>query len=118
MENEADERASIEAYRTHDIDAEQRKGSGANKRRRERKQFLYKRKSVPCQDCGVRYPPYVMDFDHVRGDKVMDISDMISAAVSWDVLIAEVAKCEVVCANCHRIRTYTRGLDSFEPVCL
>ena len=41
-----------------------------NRRRRERgKDYVDTLKRVPCADCGVEYPPYVMDFDHVRGEK-------------------------------------------------
>lgn len=65
-------------------------------------------KSVPCTDCGVQYPPYIMDFDHVNGDKLMEVSRLLRRRVSLDVLKAEVAKCEVVCSNCHRERTYQR----------
>jgi hypothetical protein len=66
-------------------------------------------KSRPCADCGVRYPPYVMDFDHVRGTKLWAIGEK-KGAVSTAALLAEIAKCEVVCANWHRIRTYRRRM--------
>jgi hypothetical protein len=67
-------------------------------------------KDVPCKDCGVKYPPYVMDFDHLpEFEKVDNIPRMINKRVSMDILLAEIAKCEVVCSNCHRIRTMTRG---------
>ena len=61
-------------------------------------------KSVPCLDCGGSFPHYVMDFDHVRGEKLFDIGQGRSR--SERVLRAEMAKCEVVCANCHRERTH------------
>jgi hypothetical protein len=61
-------------------------------------------KSVPCMDCGASYPPYVMDFDHVRGKKLFDIGRMRSQTAAK--IMSEIAKCDVVCANCHRIRTY------------
>jgi hypothetical protein len=48
-----------------------------------------------------------MDFDHhAPGSKTLAIGE--SALVSTARLLAEIAKCEVVCANCHRIRTFTR----------
>lgn len=62
-------------------------------------------KAVPCVDCGVQYPPYAMDFDH-RGDKRDAVAHMVSGRCSEQTLREEIAKCEVVCANCHRIRTY------------
>lgn len=63
-------------------------------------------KSVPCKDCGQSFPPCVMDFDHVVGNKVRDVSNGVGIGWSKKKILAEVAKCEVVCANCHRIRTF------------
>ena len=61
----------------------------------------------PCVDCGGTFHPYAMDFDHVGDDKVKDVSDLIQCA-SWQAVLDEIAKCELVCANCHRVRTYNR----------
>lgn len=73
------------------------------------KEDIRKLKSVPCADCGDEYPWYVMDFDHLPGTiKEENISRMISNRVSWSRIRAEIDKCDVVCANCHRIRTYLR----------
>ena len=65
-------------------------------------------KSVQCKDCGVQYEHYVMEFDHLGSSKLDNISDMVSASVSINKLLAEIEKCEVVCANCHRRRTWSR----------
>lgn len=66
-------------------------------------------KSVtPCVDCNTTFPPECMDFDHVVGDKVAGIAYMISRSYPRDSIVAEMAKCELVCANCHRIRTRRR----------
>ena len=68
-------------------------------------------KDVPCTDCGELHPPYVMDFDHLDPTtKVMSVADMVTRNVSLVTLMAEIAKCEVVCANCHRIRTHDMDL--------
>ena len=67
-------------------------------------------KSRPCPDCGGHFPPVVMDFDHVKGNKRGIISRMTSAPMSGAKLLAEIDKCEVVCANCHRLRTLQRRL--------
>lgn len=67
--------------------------------------FMDNLKKGPCADCGVQYPPYVMDFDHV-GEKSLKISE--SFQTSSTRLLNEIAKCELVCANCHRIRTHER----------
>jgi len=63
-------------------------------------------KNRPCADCGVRYPYYVMDFDHVRGGKRFNVSEGAASQVTVENLLEEIAKCDVVCANCHRERTY------------
>lgn len=72
------------------------------------KAFIDDAKSHPCADCGNRYPPYVMDFDHVRGKKLMAVSRLRVVSGTLGKLQAEIAKCEVVCSNCHRIRTHQR----------
>lgn len=64
-------------------------------------------KDVPCTDCGVKYPYYVMQFDHT-GDKNFTIGVYARQALAAERLIEEIAKCEVVCANCHAERTHTR----------
>jgi hypothetical protein len=71
-------------------------------------------KEKPCVDCGVWYPPYIMDFDHVAGEKVDDICNLRKAA-GWQSILDEIAKCEVVCANCHRARTHFRRLGQLLP---
>lgn len=66
------------------------------------------KETTPCADCGVLYPYYVMDFDHVRGAKVTTLSHMVAHGWSWKKIAAEIAKCDLVCSNCHRIRTHVR----------
>lgn len=69
-------------------------------------------KDQPCEDCGARYPHYVMDLDHVRDAKVAAVSRMVRSGASEARLRKEIAKCDVVCSNCHRGRTWERLLDS------
>jgi len=57
----------------------------------------------PCVDCG-EADLRVLDFDHLR-DKTAEISRLINAGATNERLRAEIAKCEVRCANCHRRRT-------------
>lgn len=64
-------------------------------------------KSRPCVDCENSYPPYVMDLDHVRGVKSFNISRAARLGVSINTLLTEIEKCEVVCSNCHRLRTHS-----------
>lgn len=66
------------------------------------KQFIDEAKSVPCADCGGTFPLACMDFDHNGNEKLADISRMHN--YGQEKLLAEIAKCDVVCANCHRIR--------------
>ena len=60
----------------------------------------------PCVDCG-EDDPLVLEFDHLR-DKEFSIGDGIRDR-PWNKVLAEIEKCEVVCANCHRRRTNRRG---------
>lgn len=61
----------------------------------------------PCADCG-EADPIVLDFDHVQGEKIEAVSAMAWQGYSIERLEAEIAKCEVVCSNCHRRRTHAR----------
>jgi hypothetical protein len=61
----------------------------------------------PCLDCKISYPYYVMDFDHVRGRKHKNVMELIPT-LSKKLIDEEIAKCEIVCSNCHRIRTHDR----------
>jgi hypothetical protein len=81
-----------------------------NERYRERnREFILKYlESHPCVDCGTK-DFRVLEFDHVRGTKVGNISTMLGGALSLQKIVDEVAKCDVRCANCHRIITSERG---------
>lgn len=57
----------------------------------------------PCVDCG-ETDVRVLEFDHVR-DKTAEISALVSVGARWALIEAEIAKCEVRCANCHRRKT-------------
>ena len=77
------------------------------KRNAMRRRIQEIKESSPCADCGIQYPYYMLDFDHVRGEKLFNVASTAMAA-SMGALEAEIAKCEVVCANCHRHRTFLR----------
>jgi hypothetical protein len=47
----------------------------------------------------------VLEFDHVRGQKIGHVGAMAYAPVALGKLKREVEKCDVRCANCHRKRT-------------
>ena len=69
--------------------------------------ILDKLKSVPCKDCGGKFPAICMDFDHRNPKKkILAVSAMRGRCWSLKKIVKEISKCDVVCSNCHRIRTY------------
>lgn len=76
-------------------------------------------KNKPCMDCGNRYPPWCMDYDHRDGTTKLHrgVSDMSSNRLSSKrMILEEIAKCDLVCANCHRTRTHNRQLEKYGPL--
>jgi mono/diheme cytochrome c family protein len=67
----------------------------------------------PCVDCG-ETDIVVLQFDHIR-DKKKDLATMIASGSTWASIEQEIAKCEVRCANCHRLRTALRSLQRRSP---
>lgn len=64
-------------------------------------------KDRPCSDCGGKFPPVCMDFDHRdRLTKTENVSKLVSRR--YELILQEIEKCDLVCANCHRIRTQSR----------
>lgn len=60
-----------------------------------------------CADCGYHSHAEALDFDHRPGvEKVFSIAQ--EPHRPWAVMETEIAKCDVVCANCHRVRTASR----------
>jgi len=59
-----------------------------------------------CMDCGIS-DPRVLEFDHLR-DKKDNVSNLLNKS-NWTTIENEIKKCEIVCANCHRIRTQDRS---------
>lgn len=73
-------------------------------------------KKGPCSDCGNYYPPEAMDFDHRDPElKLVAVSKAIKLGINR--LVEEAAKCDLVCSNCHRVRTARRrdGLPAVLP---
>src|SRR5690349_8514321 len=70
--------------------------------------WLRELRNVPCADCGGRFEPHQMDFDHRDPkQKLFNIGSAAGHLRSDEALRAEVLKCEIVCANCHSIRSRT-----------
>lgn len=68
-----------------------------------------------CADCGYNKDAYALQFDHIHGDKKKNVSDLIRSDYAWKTVLEEIEKCEVVCANCHAIRTKSRGQHYSTP---
>ena len=84
------------------------------KKRNDRKRKLNKQKlyghllGKVCVECGIS-DIRVLEFDHLPGNtKVSEISSMMSNGNCWETIKKEIEKCEIVCCNCHRIRSISR----------
>ena len=81
-------------------------------KKKEVQQMLAKiKENSGCVDCNTKYPSYILDFDHVRDKKVANIGQMLNYFSIQDIM-NEVAKCDIVCSNCHRERTWQRKNNS------
>lgn len=76
----------------------------------ERKNFFEVIKNKPCADCGKSYSPWVMDFDHRDAKLKLGNVSKLAMRKFWSIdrIKLEIEKCDLVCANCHRERTYRR----------
>lgn len=83
-----------------------RVNASQNARANQRRQLIQSAKSGPCLDCGETFPHYCMDLDHVRGEKRQILAWMYT--YSAGAILSEIQKCDLVCANCHKIRTDSR----------
>ena len=84
-------------------------GDYRQRRRAEIRALIDGIKNVPCLDCGGKFDPCVMDFDHVDpSEKEMNIG-VLARRCDTKRLMQEISKCEIVCANCHRLRTKQKG---------
>lgn len=77
--------------------------------------ILDMKRGKPCMDCGGVFHPHSMDFDHRDpASKTKNVSQLVYGSAVFN---AEIAKCDLVCANCHRVRTARRraGLPATLP---
>jgi AcrR family transcriptional regulator len=102
-------RARFAAYFRERGDTHRRQSSAARLVRQQarRAQVLDHLRHHRCVDCG-EADPVVLEFDHLD-EKTASVSVLISQAATREAVEAEIARCEVVCANCHRRRTAMRG---------
>lgn len=75
-------------------------------KKQELRDLINKIKSVPCKDCNNIFHHSAMDFDHID-NKEYNVSHLVNRG-SVNKILKEIKKCEIVCSNCHRIRTYNR----------
>jgi hypothetical protein len=108
IDPEDQKRAAKAHYEANKDVYKERAAAHRKKQRAALKVLIRKAKDTPCADCGVRYPYYVMQFDHV-GEKSFTIGDLNRKSVSPSRVEAEIQRCEIVCANCHAERTHQRG---------
>lgn len=83
------------------------------KRRRGVRSAIQKYKRRPCKDCGGTFHLEAMEFDHCRGKKLFNLSRPPTPNLRR--IAEEIAKCDVICANCHRVRTAKRRGLTLHP---
>ena len=101
----------LEKRREHYRNNKQAYIERARAREVEMRDYVLAQKARPCVDCGISYPsePWLMEFDHRDPiTKVAEIGKMIKKG-SWDRLLAELDKCDLLCVVCHRRRSAARG---------
>ncbi len=100
--------AAAKHYRENKEKIVSRSSARNKKQRKKNKAFVDRvKRRFNCVDCG-ESNPIVLDFDHVRGEKKRAIADMVSNYYSIRTIKEEMRKCEIRCANCHRIKTSER----------
>lgn len=67
-----------------------------------------------CEECGNAYPHFILEFDHRPEFKKIDNVYRVYKKFGKDKAWQEVAKCDVVCANCHKMRTWERNLTDYD----
>lgn len=103
--------AYLKSYREHHTDARSR--TDYNRERRDKlREAVRLVKDAPCLDCGGTFHHSAMDFDHRPDEaKIWDVNRLIARNAAVSTVMAEIAKCDLVCSNCHRIRTWVRDHD-------
>lgn len=107
--NDEQKRAYARQHYLDNRDRYKAQTAASNRRRvwRNRIQLMWYLAAHPCVDCG-NSDLRVLDFDHVRGTKFKGVAIMANSSYSWNKIEEEIAKCDVVCRNCHAKRTAER----------
>ena len=89
------------------------RGDYIARNKRYRQEFLDRineyKSGKPCADCGGSFHFCAMDFDHLDPTKKVAPIARLRVLGSWTRVLDEIEKCELVCANCHRVRSYNRS---------
>jgi hypothetical protein len=99
--------AWAERNRAYLADRQRERVQGCRERLRDYKE------SNPCLDCGKNKPWYLMEFDHVHGRGPGDstVGSLVGQG-TWSKIEAEMGKCDLVCVECHAIRTHFRAVEA------
>ena len=89
--------------------------SNISKAKRRREVWVIK-ESSGCVDCKEMYPHYILEFDHREGTEKIGSPSELYAKYGRKIGLEEMEKCDIVCANCHKIRTYNRGQNGISKL--
>lgn len=82
--------------------------------RRRRKLKLVALFGDKCHDCGLSFPPFMYDFDHRNPEDKSFALGFAGKTIAFEKLVEESKKCDMVCANCHRMRTHKQRCPGCE----
>ena len=91
---------------------DKRRIDGRNKIRKYIQEY---KSNKSCSDCKENYPYWILEFDHLD-NKEFNISQHRTHTISLDKIKEEIQKCEVVCSNCHKNRTFNRRINNADNV--
>ena len=92
----------------HQLTLDRRRARDAERRAEFQRWYQALKEGKPCTDCGESFPAGAMQFDHRPGQEKRGNVGDLARKLSKNLVIAEIAKCDLVCATCHAIRTVGR----------
>lgn len=98
-----------EKYEQYRERSKQRRYESSRSIRLANRGWFDEQKKKPCLDCGVSYPPIVMEFHHRDKSQKEITPSQALARRSRQGVLDEIAKCDLLCANCHRLRHVDDG---------
>lgn len=99
---------SAAKYKSDPLERERKSRNRVNLSLRNKEKMAELLSRSSCLDCGTE-DPRVLEFDHrIPGEKSFSIAESYHA-FGWETISQEIAKCDIVCSNCHRIRTSANG---------